>query len=184
MRLEYDITQQEFLHAQRLVHRSTSPRLVQLFELAAPCLGLALLALAIERLATRGLSALLITCLVLGLYLLFLPLLSKNRQKQIYRNSDSMHGKLSLEVDNKGMRFAWQGGGLEIIWSSLGRCIEDYRAIIIMAKKKRTFQVVPKRCLSSAQIDELREWLRRRIPPGRGKMDQLAANLETTKRGR
>lgn len=170
MRIEYDITEQEFLHAQRLVHRSTSPKLVQWFELASPCLGLALLALTIERLATRGLSVLLILCLVLGLYLLFLPLLGKNRQKQIYKNSDSLHGKLSLEVDDKGLRFAWQGGGLEIVWNSLGRCIEDYRAIIIMPKKKRTFQVVPKRCLSSSPISELRECLRRRIPPGRVKM--------------
>lgn len=176
MHIEYDITEQEFLHAQQLVHRINSPKPVQWFELTSPFLGLALLILGIEQLATQGLSALFVLCLGMGPYLLFLPLLSKNRQKQLYRNSDFLHGKLVLEVDDKGVRFGGQTGGLEIGWSALGRCIEDHRAIVIMPKKKRTFQVVPKRSLSSPQMNELRECLKQRVGPGRVKVDQRNPN--------
>src|ERR1700741_96261 len=98
MHIEYNITEQEFLRAQQLVHRSTSPRAVQWFELASPCLGLALLALLIERLVTGGLTVLLVLGLAMSIYLLFLPLLSKNRQKQLYRNSEFLNGKLVLDV--------------------------------------------------------------------------------------
>jgi hypothetical protein len=180
MHIEYDITEQEFLHAQQLVHRITTPKPVQWFEVASPFLGLALLIFGIEQLATQGLSALFVLCLGMGSYLLFLPLLSKNRQKQLYRNSDFLHGKPVLEVDDKGVRFGGQTGGLEIGWSALGRCIEDHRAIVIMPKKKRTFQVVPKRCLSSPQMNELRECLKQRVGPGRVKVDQRNPNRPPT----
>jgi hypothetical protein len=167
MHIEYDITEQDFLHALQLVDRRTTPRLVRSLEWASPFLGFALLIFTIYRLAIHGLSVFIVLGLGMGLYLLFVPVLSKNRQKQLYRNSDFLHGKLVLEVDELGLRFGGETGGLEISWGSLGRRIEDQRAFVVLPGKGRTFRVVPKRCLSSTQVSEFRECLRRRSVPGR-----------------
>ena len=167
MHVEYDITEQDFLHALQLVHRKTTPSVVRWFELASPFLGFALLIFAIYRLATQGLSGLSALSLGIGSYLLFVPSISKNRQKQLYRNSDFMHGKRVLEVEEVGLRFGGQTGGLEISWGALGRCIEDHRAFVVLPGKGLAFQVVPKRCLSSTQVSELRECLKRRSGPHR-----------------
>ena len=168
MHIEYDITEQDFLHALQLVDRRTTPRLVRWVELASPFLGFALLIFIIYRIATQAMSGISALGLGIALYLLFTPSLSKNRQKQLYRNSDFLHGKLVLEVDEVGLRFGGETrGGLEISWGSLGRRIEDDRAFVVLRGKGRTFRVVPKRCLSSTQVSEFRECLRRRSVPGR-----------------
>jgi len=167
MHIEYDITEQEFLHALQLVDRRTTPSLVRWVELASPFLGFALLIFIIYRIATQPMSGISALGLGIGLYLLFTPSLSKNRQKQLYRNSDFLRGKLVLEVDEVGLRFAGETGSLQISWGSLGRRIEDHRAFVVLAGKGRTFRVVPKRCLSSTQVSEFRECLRRRSVPGR-----------------
>lgn len=112
MHVEYDITEQDFLHALQLVHRRTTPSLVRWVELASPFLGFALLIFIVYRWATQGLSGLLVLGLGIGLYLLFIPSISKNRQKQLYRNSDFVHGKLVLEVEETGLRFGGQTGCL------------------------------------------------------------------------
>jgi hypothetical protein len=167
MHIEYDITEQDFLHALQLVQRRTTPVLVRWVELASPFLGFALLNFIIYRIATQAMSGISALGLGIGLYLLFTPSLSKNRQKRLYRNSDFLHGKLVLEVDEVGLRFGGESGGSEISWGSLGRRIEDQRAFVVLPGRGRTFRVVPKRCLSSAQVCEFRECLRRRSVPGR-----------------
>ena len=167
MHIEYDITEQDFLHALRVVHRRTTGSFMRWIELASPLLGFALLIFIIYRIATQGMSGISALGLGIGLYLLFTPSLSKSRQKQVYRNSDFLHGKLVLEVDEVGLRFGGETRGLEISWGSLGRRIEDNRAFVVLRGKGRTFRVVPKRCLSSTQVSEFRECLRRRSVPGR-----------------
>jgi hypothetical protein len=121
----------------------------------------------LSRICVQGLSVLIVLGLGMGLYLPCLPVLSKNRQKQLYRNSDFLHGKLALEIDEVGLRFGGETGGLEISWGSLGRRIEDQRAFVVLPGRGRAFRVVPKRCLSSTQVSEFRECLRRRSVPGR-----------------
>jgi hypothetical protein len=165
MHVEYDITEQDFLHALQLVHRRTTPTLVRWIELASPFLGFALLILIIYRITTLGVSGISALGLGIGLYLLFTPSLSKNRQKHLYRNSNFLHRRLILEVDKVGLWFGGQTGTVEMSWMSIGRCIEDQRAFLVLPEKGRAFQVVPKRCLSSTQVSEFRECLRRRSGP-------------------
>jgi YcxB-like protein len=165
MHVEYDISEQDFLHALRLVHRRTTPTLVRWIELASPFLGFALLIFIIYRIATQGMSGISALGLGIGFYLLFTPSLSKNRQKQLYRNSDFLHRRLILEVDKVGLWFGGQTGTVEMSWMSIGRCIEDQRAFLVLSEKGRAFQVVPKRCLSSSQVSAFRECLRRRSGP-------------------
>jgi hypothetical protein len=162
MHIEYDVTEQDFLHALQLVNRRTTPSLVRWVELASPFLGFALSVFIIYRIATQGMSGISALGLGIGLYLLFTPSLSKSRQKQVYRNSDFLHGKLVLEVDEVGLRFGGQTGTVEMSWMSIGRCIVDHRAFLVLPEKGRAFQVVPKRCLSSTQVSEFRECLTRR----------------------
>ena len=162
MHIEYDITEQDFLHALRVVHRRTTGSFMRWIELASPLLGFALLIFIIYRIATQGMSGISALGLGIGLYLLFTPSLSKSRQKQVYRNSDFLHGKLVLEVDEVGLRFRGQTGTVEMSWLSIGTCIVDHRAFLVLPEKGRAFQVVPKRCLSSTQVSEFRECLMRR----------------------
>jgi hypothetical protein len=74
MHVEYDMTEQDFLHALQLVHRRTTPSVVRWFELAPPFLGFAFLIFTIYRLATEDMSGLFVLGLGVGLYLLFVHL--------------------------------------------------------------------------------------------------------------
>jgi hypothetical protein len=114
MHIEYDITEQDFLHGLQMVQRRTTPSLVRWVELASPFLGFALLIFIIYRITTQGMSGISALGLGTGLYFLFTPLISKNRQKRLYRNSDFLHGKLVLEVDEVGLRFGGETRGRKV----------------------------------------------------------------------
>ncbi|HJZ62952.1 MAG TPA: hypothetical protein VKD70_01440 [Candidatus Acidoferrum sp.] len=70
-----------------------------------PCFGAFLLAFLANGVLKEGFSLNVIPGLAFVLFLLFIPLLSKRKQKSLYAKSNALHGRLTLDVDDSGMRF-------------------------------------------------------------------------------
>lgn len=160
MYIEYDVTEQDFVHAQQLVHRISNSGFMRRAEFASPFLGFVLAAFLIYLVFTKGVSVLLILGLGLSLYLILILILSRRLLQKLYRQSEDLHGKLFLDVDSDGFRFGGEKGSVKTDWKSFGRCVEDYLGFVFL-RKGRVVQVVPKRCLTASQLQEFRQCLKR-----------------------
>src|SRR5215469_4213324 len=162
MHIEYDVTEQDFVHAQRLVRRISNSGFMRWAEFASPFLGFVLAAFLIYLLITKGVSILLILGLGLSLYLILIPILSRRLLQKLYRQTEHLHGKLFLDVESNGIQFGGEKGSVKIDWTSFGRCVEDYRGFVFL-RKGQAVQVVPKRCLTAPQLQEFRGCLKRSL---------------------
>lgn len=87
MHIEYEVTEQDFLGAQRLVQRIITS-FMRWTEFAAPFLGLAGVIWLLYQVATHGVSLPLILSLGLSCYLVLIPVLSSRLRKKLYRASE------------------------------------------------------------------------------------------------
>ena len=162
MHIEYDVTEQDFLDAQRLVRRMSNSGFMGWAEFASPFLGFVLAAFVIYLLVTKGVSVLLVLGLGLSLYLMLTPILSRRLLLRLYRHSECLHGKPFLDVDTNGIQFGGEKGSVNTDWASLGRCVEGYREFLFL-RKGQAVQIVPKRCLTALQLQEFRACLKRSL---------------------
>lgn len=105
MHVEYEISEQDYLDGQRLAIKNSSLRLIRWTRFVMPCFGAFLLAFLANGVLKEGFSLNVIPGLAFVLFLLFIPLLSKRKQKSLYAKSNALHGRLTLDVDDSGMRF-------------------------------------------------------------------------------
>jgi hypothetical protein len=96
MHIDYEISEQDFLDAQRLAIRKSAVRLVRWNRLVLPLFGVALLIFLIHATATQGFSVRSIPGLAVCLFFISVPLLNKRTQRNLYAKSTSMHGRLFL----------------------------------------------------------------------------------------
>jgi len=108
MHIDYEISEQDFLDAQRLAIKNSSLRIVRWTLLVLPLFGLSLLIFLIHGTATQGFSVRLIPGLAVCLFFISVPLLNRRTQKNLYAKSTAMHGRLSLDADDDGMQFGGQ----------------------------------------------------------------------------
>jgi len=80
-----------------------------------------------------------------------------------------MHGRLSLDADDDGMRFEGQTFSSKVSWSHFGKFLEDDEVFVLYQQNQRIFNTVPKRSLSPEQITTLRQYLERNIRSGGSK---------------
>ena len=159
MQIEYEISEQDFIDAQRLAIKNSSARVVRwLF----PLFGLAMLAFLVNAGIEQGVSWRFLPGLLFSLFFISIPLLRKRELKRVYAKNTAMHGRLSLAADEDGLRFQGPTFSSQIGWQNFSRFFEDEKSFVIY-HNSRVFNPVPKRSLAPEQIKTLREYLERKI---------------------
>jgi hypothetical protein len=121
-----------------------------------------LLTFLINAVANAGFSLRMIPGLVVCLLIISVPLLNRHGFRKAYANTPSMHGKLSLEVNDDGLRFRGQSFSSEVGWSNFIQFFEDENSFVVY-QNVHVFNLVPKRNLSSDQVATLRTYLERAL---------------------
>src|SRR5689334_17727923 len=93
--------------------------------------------------------------LAVALFFIANPWLTRRKQKNMYRSASAMHGKLSAEFDDQGVRFSGPNHSGSSGWQNYQKFAEDSRTFLLWQPTK-VFNLIPKRYLSPAQIEELR----------------------------
>src|SRR6476660_4861536 len=108
MQIEYEISEQDFLKAQKLAMRNLPNRIGRLIFRILPFWGLFLFIAVIWNVFQAGLtwSNGMVVPLFLGLIFLVSPLLFNQAQRKMYRRNSMLHGKRSLVVDESGLNFS------------------------------------------------------------------------------
>jgi|GEM_PF-1459203 hypothetical protein len=159
MHIDYEISEQDFLDAQKLAIKNSPNLLTRLTRVVLPLFGAALMAFVSYSLVTQGFSWNLIPAAAFPLLLLALPGWSKRIQKKPYAKAVSMHGLLALDVDEMGMQFQGPTVSSKVTWSHFSRFYEDEK-VFILYQHMPVFNLIPKRILSPEQVIELRSYLR------------------------
>jgi len=117
MRIEYEISEQDFIAGQRLAIRKSPIRAVRWTHRVIPVFGGSLLAVMILSYAakTQELSLQFMLPVIMGLFCISLPLIVRRAQRKLYAKSTAMHGKLFLEADDEGLRFS----GADVLLASV-----------------------------------------------------------------
>jgi hypothetical protein len=162
MHLDYEIAEEDFIDGQRIAIKNSSSRLVRWTLYVLPAFGAFLLLDLIYLGARQGISLRQAPGFAFGLFfslfLLSLPLQSKRTQRKLYAKSTSMHGPLSLDVDDEGIQFRGQTFSSNVSWDHFGKFFEDDKGFVLYQKNERIFNIVPKRELTTEQTTALRHY--------------------------
>jgi hypothetical protein len=158
MQIEYKISEQDFLDAQKLAIRNLPSRSTRLIFRVLPFWGLFLFLGVMWPVFQHGLSWKWNMLLPFSMALLFLslPLLMRRAQKKIYRKTANLHGKRTVTVEGTGLNFNGPGFSSHVEWAFFPRFVEDENTFLLY-QSNQIFNIIPKRQLSQNQISELRE---------------------------
>ena len=104
MHIEYEISERDYVAAQRLALKKMRPSLARMLVFG-PWFGLFLLIFLIHAIATQGFSTNMLIGFVIPVWCLLLPILNSRSVRKVYVKSTNMHGPLSLDLDDAGLRF-------------------------------------------------------------------------------
>jgi hypothetical protein len=90
-----------------------------------------------------------------------LPRWTMRRQ---FRKQPGAHGARNLLLDTAGAHWRWNGGTSDVEWRNYIRWLEGNTQILFYTSPA-CFNILPKRALTIEQLDELREVLKKHIPP-------------------
>jgi len=131
VQIEYEISEQDFMDAQRLAIRNSPMRLVRWTRWVLPLFGVGLLVFLINAVAKQGFSVRAVPGLAFCLFFISLPLLNRNTQKKLYAKTTSMHGKLSLEASEEGLQFRGPSFSSQVGWSNFCKFFEDEKSFVL-----------------------------------------------------
>lgn len=165
MHVDYEISEKDYLDGQRLAIKNSSVRIVRWTRFVLPSFGAFLVVFLIHGILTQGFSVRVLPGLAFSLFFLFVPLLSKRKQKTLYAKSNALHGRLTLDEDDSGIQFGGPITSAKVAWSYFGKFFEDERTFILYQKNQTIFNMVPKRALSTDQISSFRQHLKQNVRP-------------------
>lgn len=163
MHIDYEISETDFLNGQRLAVKKSAIRGVRWTLLVLPTFGMLLLLDLVYFAVRQGFSIRFIPGFAICSFFLSIPLLSRREQTKVYAKSITLHGKLSLDVDDRGLRFLGPTSSSDITWEHFGRFLEDDKVFILYQKGDRIFNILPKRGLNPEQIAEFRQLSERHV---------------------
>jgi len=161
MHVDYEIRVEDFINGQTLAIRKSPVRLVRWTRLVLPLAGLGLLIFLIHAVSKQGFSWRAIPGAAVCLFFMATPLLNKRAQRKLYAKTSSMHGMLSLDVDDEGVQFTGSSFSSKSGWTNFRRFLEDEYSFLLY--QVQSFNIIPKRNLSPEQITALRGYLARGI---------------------
>jgi len=160
MHIDYEISEQDHAHAQRLATKNSAFSRVALVVL--PWLGLVILMCVIWFGITQGFSWIFLTGIAVGLFMLSTPFLAMANLHKSYIANPSLRGPLSLDVDDAGLHFRGPTFESQVSWVHFSRFREDQSSFVVFQGPK-VFNMIPKRQLSPDQIAALRDCFTRHI---------------------
>jgi hypothetical protein len=167
VRIEFEISAQDFLDGQRLAVKNSPVRAVRWTRVVMPIFGLVLLLSLAYTVFTQGLSPHSLPGLAFGLFfaLFFIltPLMTKRKQRSLYAKSNAMDGRLVLEVDDDGIQFEGPVSEAKMSWAAFSKFFEDDKSFIYFQRNGQIFHMLPKRFLSLEQTTAVREFFERHI---------------------
>ena len=105
----------------------------------------------------------------LGLVLMWIAALwifpGWNMRRQFLKQPGA-HGPRTLLLDSSGAHWRWNGGSSEVEWRNYIRSVEGKNQFLLYTSPA-CFNIVPKRALVEAQLEELRQILKLNIPASR-----------------
>jgi hypothetical protein len=168
MQIEYEISEQDFVEAQKLALRKGASRSTRLIFKFIPfwgafiCIGV--LWPRFQQGFTFDASAAI--AIVFGsLLAIGIPLQIKRARKKMYWQTPSLHGTRSLTMDTNGLVFAGPEFSSQLQWKIFVKFVEDDKSFLLY-QNQHIFQVIPKSALSPQQISELREAFTQNIGTG------------------
>src|SRR5262249_31297610 len=157
LKIDYEITEQDFLDAQRLAMKELGP-LVRAVRWYMPMVGSVMLIWLLIDVRHIGFDPRLLFGLAVALFFIANPGLTRHKQKKMYSSASAMHGRLSAEFDDQGVRFSGPNHNESAGWQNYRTFAEDSRMFLLW-QPTRVFNPIPKRHLSSQQIEQLRTLL-------------------------
>lgn len=164
MRIDYEITAEDFIKALSLAVRKSPDRFDRWTRLAFPQMGLGILVLLVLVVSKQGFSLRLLPAAVGSLVFIAMPLVHRRRQRKIFAKDDSMHGKRSLDVDASGIQFSGPGSSSRAEWATFNLFLEDENSFLLYQAEVFSIIIIPKRNLSAEQITALHNYFAGCIP--------------------
>jgi hypothetical protein len=162
MEFDYEITEQDFLDAQRLAIKNHPVRMIRWTRLVLPLFGIFLFGAWIQNLVKQGFSLRATVAVIFPLLFISLPLLNKWNARKMYRKATTLHGRVHLEVTEDGWASRGSSFSGKVDWSTFAKFSEDGKVFVIY-QSTQAFNIVPKHSLTADQISELRQYLDRNI---------------------
>jgi hypothetical protein len=162
--IDYEITAEDFVKAHTLAIRKSPDRFDRWTRLVFSQMGLGLLIFLVLVVSKQGFSWRLIPAAAGCLLFMAMPLKNRRRLRKIYATNHSMHGMLSLDVDDAGIQFSGPSfSSPKDGWTTFNRFLEDENSFLLYQKEVFNIVIIPKRNLSAEQITALRDHLARGI---------------------
>src|SRR5215471_6743634 len=118
MHIDYEISEQDYTNGQRLALKKSSARWSRA---AVPWIGLMVLVGIAYKGITEGFAWNFLPGTGLGLLFLSLPVITKWSIHNAYARSTNVNGRISLDVDDQGVRFQGPTSSTQAAWAHFSR---------------------------------------------------------------
>jgi hypothetical protein len=163
MNITYQLTQDEYLQAVNLHHRTGK----RVFMLALYAMLATMIVIVgtdfsnTREIITNSLAAF----FSISFYMLFVRMLSAYQAKSVYQKSTTLPYEVTLHISGKGIKLDKKSNNDSIPWSAFSQWKNDERFYLLYTNPRR-FNVIPVRAMGALQKKELDAYLRKYISQG------------------
>lgn len=163
MNITYQLTQDEYLQAVNL-HHKTGKRVFMLALYAM--LATIIVIVGTDFSNTHEIITNIIAAFFsISFYMLFVRMLSAYQAKSVYQKSSTLPYKITLHISGKGIKLDKNSNNASIPWSAFSQWKNNERFYLLYTNPRR-FNVIPVRAMSAVQKKELDEYLKKYISQG------------------
>jgi len=162
MRIDYEVSERDFVDAQRLAAKTAPIASVRWMRWFIPVYLTGAVIFLTYGIATQGFSLNVLPGLFMCALIGSIPLVNRRAQRKVYAKSIAMHGALSVEATDQGIEFRGPTFTSQVAWSNFATFAEN-DGLFVLWQHSRTFNIVPKRQLQPEAITEFRDYLSRNI---------------------
>lgn len=164
MQIEYEISEQDFLDAQKLAMRKAPKLTMRLLLRVLPFWGAFVFLGVAWPVFKQGFAWKMdmIVPLAFAILCLASPLLVKRAYRKAYRGNPSYRGNRTLILNESGLDLSGPTFSSQLKWENFIRFVEDEK-VFLLYQSGQVAQIVPKRQLSPEEITELREAFTQKI---------------------
>jgi hypothetical protein len=163
MQIEYQLTEADFVNASQfsILHRTPWRRVrLWFFRLA----GITFVALALPILFRPDHKLSGIFMFFCGLYAAFFSVATKFDAKRKFKKMTQLHGNYIVNIDSQGVRYTAPKGESKMDWKVWGSFAEDPSSFVLVQRGSTMFMPIPKRQLSTSEVNELRSLFQTYLP--------------------
>jgi hypothetical protein len=165
MHIEYTISAEDYIAAQKQGMRYLKPTQERLLFQWLPTLGLVLLVFLLYTGFAHGFSSSLAPGFIFPVFFLSLLITRNSNLRKTYAKATNMHGNLLLDVDDDGLHFQGATFKSQVTWEHYSSFFEDQRSFLLF-QKTPIFNIIPKQQLSPEQVAALKELFLRQFSEG------------------